>query len=446
MRSPKGRIFSCRGADYSGLVTGAARSSEMSRPEASPYSRHIPALDGVRGLAIAMVMASHLFPGTPHNLAQRFVFDVLGFGASGVDLFFVLSGFLITGILFDSRHDPGYFRKFYARRALRIFPLYYGVLAGFALVGLWQHRSSGRELLSLALYLQNTSLLARPIWEYGGALSLPLAHFWSLAVEEQFYLLWPLLVFLLRSRVRLLGLCMAAILLCPLLRYALWMSGFTYTAVNAATYCRADALLIGGALALLLRSRKHRWTLSWSPWLVLALVPVLCLRFVNSASGSNGAATTPAALAALALNYSVLACGYGGLLSCSLVPGSFANRAFAMRPLRALGRYSYGLYVLHLIVLFFWMAPLRSAVERLSLQRALTGTLTGLLVFAASLVAAILSYQLYERHFLKLKRFFEYRGSRAADNPVRGSAFRELAPFSYHPSLPGDVSASAPRV
>src|SRR5580698_7882178 len=87
-------------------------------PEASPYSRHLPALDGVRGLAILMVMCSHFFPGTPHNRSEQFVQMLLAFGGGGVDLFFVLSGFLITGILFDSLHEPHFFRKFYAPRAL----------------------------------------------------------------------------------------------------------------------------------------------------------------------------------------------------------------------------------------------------------------------------------------------------------------------------------------
>src|SRR5215472_4905523 len=159
-------------------------------PEASPYSHHVPALDGVRGLAILLVMGSHFFAGTPHNRPERLLRMMQGFGGTGVDLFFVLSGFLITGILYDSLHDSRFFRKFYARRALRILPLYYGVLATFAIIGLCERRSSSGELLSLALYLQNTSLIAQPIVVYAAPLFLPLGHFWSLAIEEQFYLVW----------------------------------------------------------------------------------------------------------------------------------------------------------------------------------------------------------------------------------------------------------------
>src|ERR1700761_6059162 len=227
------------------------------RAEASPYSRHLPALDGVRGLAILLVMGSHFFAGTPHNLPERMARSLLAFGATGVDLFFVLSGFLITGILYDSLQEERFFRKFYARRALRILPLYYGVIAAYAVVGMVQHRSSHGELLSLTCYLQNTSLIAAPIFYYSAPLFLPLGHFWSLAIEEQFYLVWPLLVFLLRTRTRLLILCASLILLCPILRFFAWSHGAPYFDVHANTLYRADSLVIGGALSLLLRSRLH---------------------------------------------------------------------------------------------------------------------------------------------------------------------------------------------
>ena len=105
--------------------------------EGSPYARHLPALDGVRGFAVLGVACSHIFPGTPHSALQSLVHAAFSFGSRGVDLFFVLSGFLITGILYDSLPDPGFFRKFYARRILRIFPLYYGVLAAYALAALF---------------------------------------------------------------------------------------------------------------------------------------------------------------------------------------------------------------------------------------------------------------------------------------------------------------------
>jgi len=105
-----------------------ARQDEATDAPPSPYSRHIPSLDGLRGLAVLGVVASHLFWGNPAGPWTAAIESITVFGAHGVDLFFVLSGFLITGILYDSLQEESYFRKFYARRCLRIFPLYYGVL------------------------------------------------------------------------------------------------------------------------------------------------------------------------------------------------------------------------------------------------------------------------------------------------------------------------------
>lgn len=401
-----------------------------SKPEAGPYSRHLPALDGVRGLAIVLVMCSHFFPGTAHNGPERLVRVLLSFGATGVDLFFVLSGFLITGILFDSLQDTHYFRKFYARRALRILPLYYGVLAVYAVVGLVQHRGSRGELLSLALYMQNTRLLASPIFYYGGPLVLPLGHFWSLAIEEQFYLVWPLLVFLLRTRTRLLAVSLAFLVLCPILRFVAWQHGSSYFAVHANTLYRADSLLIGGALALLLRSKLHDRALAIAPWLTacILVIPILSIfplppkLFTNSLFG----------LVELTLSYSLVAIGYFGLLGMSL-SSQPVRRIFSVKWLRTLGKYSYGLYVLHLILLSYFEQPMRDLLRAMHVPKFAAILLVGVTVFAVSFSAAFLSYQLYERHFLRLKRFFDYRPHGSAASSA--SAATSPAPAAQSAAL-----------
>jgi peptidoglycan/LPS O-acetylase OafA/YrhL len=376
------------------------------RAEASPYSRHLPALDGVRGLAILLVMGSHLFPGTPHTLPERMARSLLAFGATGVDLFFVLSGFLITGILYDSLQEERFFRKFYARRALRILPLYYGVIAVYAVVGMVQHLSSHGELLSLTCYLQNTSLIAPPIFYYSGPLFLPLGHFWSLAIEEQFYLVWPLLVFLLRTRTRLLILCAGLILLCPILRFLAWNHGVPFPEVHGNTLYRADSLVIGGALSLLLRSRWHDRVISTAGWLFLS-IPLL---FFSSFELPRLLIRPQAMFAVATSSDSLLALGYAGLLVLAL--GSSATRSlFSVKPMRFLGKYSYGLYVLHVILFSYLEVPLRNALSRIHVGRGLSVVIVGVVGFTASILAAVLSYQLYERHFLKLKRFFDYRRS-----------------------------------
>ena len=376
--------------------------------EASPYARHLPALDGVRGFAVLGVACSHLFPGTPHSAFEAFAHNAFAFGSSGVDLFFVLSGFLITGILYDSLPDPGFFRKFYARRVLRIFPLYYGVLAVFALAALLFGLNFHHELLSLALYLQNTNLIAQRMRDYTGPTALPLPHFWSLAIEEQFYLVWPVTVFFLRTRRRLLVFCAAALLLCPLLRAFLFLHGVNYFIVETNTLCRSDSLLAGAALALLFRSRIHDRVLRAAAWIFLAGAVSLVL--LVYASNHGPFLNTPTGYwIFLAFDFSSIALASVGLIALSL-RSPLVSRLCTLHPMRWLGKYSYGIYVLHLILFSYLFEPLRHLVSvHLTPDKGADIIITGVLIFCLSLIAAYLSYHLYEKHFLRLKRYFDYR-------------------------------------
>jgi peptidoglycan/LPS O-acetylase OafA/YrhL len=165
----------------------------------------LPALDGVRGLAVLGVMLFH-FVGImpPSNWGARAIVHVVGFGAYGVELFFVLSGFLITGILCDTRNGPHFFRNFYMRRFLRIFPLYYGVLALVFFVAPQIPLLRGPTLDYLVhheawawLYAVNIYIAKDGDWSFSY-----LNHFWSLGVEEHFYFFWPAVVFVLARRPR----------------------------------------------------------------------------------------------------------------------------------------------------------------------------------------------------------------------------------------------------
>ncbi len=385
-----------------------ASNTSSSVPEASPYARHIPALDGVRGFAVLGVVSSHLFPFSPHSALQTVLRNTLSFGATGVDLFFVLSGFLITGILYDSLSDPAFFRKFYARRVLRIFPLYYGVIAAFAIAALALGLNFHHELLSLALYLQNSNRIAPQIGIYLGPSALPLSHFWSLAIEEQFYLVWPITVFLLRKKRSLLIFCSSALLLCPLLRYTLSLHGVDYVTIHTNTLCRADSLLAGGALALLLRTTFHDRVLRAGGWLFLA--GVLSLTLIATL-GSLGLIppTSTGFLVALAVGYSAATAASTGLIALVLRSGHITS-LFSIEPMRWLGKYSYGIYVLHVILFVYLDQPIRNLIRlHLTSSKGATVVLTGLLISLLSITAAYLSYNLYEKRFLRLKRFFDYR-------------------------------------
>ena len=412
MHSPVGSSYMDRAlhhepSPFRGTLGGTLMSEQRAQlaPDASPYAGHIPALDGIRGWAVLAVMSSHLFPGTARSPVARAIQALFVCGATGVDLFFVLSGFLITGILFDSLQDQHFFRKFYARRILRIFPLYYAVLACYAVTVLFGRHYSN-QLWSMALYVQNTHLIARAIYDYAGPSPLPLAHFWSLAIEEQFYLLWPFVIFLLPRRRPLLLLCLVATLLCPLGRAYLWMHGWPYFPVHDNTLLRADSLLAGAALALLLRSRLRDDVFRLAAPLFLGGIVGTAATMLSS--GLDPAVHSQWVPLAGALSYTGFNLICTALIVFALQPGWWSALC-RTAPLRSLGKYSYGLYVLHLPLFTYLQQPVRNLLaEHLTRNKGVGVAVTGLTCFALSVVAAFLSYQLYEKQFLRLKRLFSY--------------------------------------
>jgi peptidoglycan/LPS O-acetylase OafA/YrhL len=389
--------------------------------EVGPFSRHRPALDGIRGLAILGVVASHIFPGTPgNNVLYQWLYRFLTFGAAGVDLFFTLSGFLITGILVDSLSDQQYFRKFYARRALRIFPLYYGTLLVLLILTPWLGIQWHHELWSLAFYLQNTRAAA-PLYTFASRVSL--GHFWSLAVEEQFYLVWPLLVFFIRDVRKLLWACLTLSVVSFVLRYVLLTHHVPYPAVNANTLCRADSLLAGGALALLLRTRAYASVLRAGRWIFAASsIGLVLLSF-------TGDRLQPS-LIKFACLYTIY-CTVLALCSANLINWSLSNsvsaRLFQWKPLRFMGKYSYGIYILHLIVFTALQPLLRRGLLHFSKNKSIGILATGLIAFGLSVLLAYASYHLYEKQFLRLKRYFRYDKPEALGLGLQGDSLQAQA-------------------
>jgi peptidoglycan/LPS O-acetylase OafA/YrhL len=365
------------------------------------------ALDGVRGFAILMVICSHVVESDyeTHGTLIRFVGRSLRYGTCGVDLFFVLSGFLITGILFDSLQDEGYFRKFYARRALRILPLYYGVLGVCLLLTYPLHLQWGNMGWLLLLYLQN--LRPEAIAEFSPGAHLKLYHFWSLAVEEQFYLVWPAVVFWVRTRSGLLRTMVMASAGALIVRLGMVVLGASPIAIRETTFGRADSLLLGGALALLYRSPDWATVKRWAPWACVGAMAIYAGMngFVNSQFSD---VPRQQMLWTEGPSYSMLAIGFTGLIAWSLKAGSVGSWIFQRAWLRLLGKYSYGLYVLHVLVISTLNVPLRGAIVEVTHSKAVAVVGAGLTCFGISMIGAYASYHLYEKHFLQWKHRFDY--------------------------------------
>ncbi len=370
--------------------------------EPRDLQRHNPALDGVRGLAIALVLVFHLFYSNPVHPTPLSVFGaaVARAGWIGVDLFFALSGFLVTGILFDSLDDQHYFKNFYGRRALRIMPLYYGCIALLSV--LFYSATSKYPLLLLIAYLQNTPLY----WHSVNPL-LPLVrtteHFWSLAVEEQFYLLWPVIVFLVRRREALLWVAAAGAVSAPVLREWMLAHGADFGLCYTLTICRTDSLLCGGWLALAIRGPLRTRILASGPW-IFALGVAACAGIAiatgNFDFGVNRTIN--------GIGYSLLAVTACGLIAMANRPHSHAFHRLSVRPLRFLGRYSYGIYVWHWILLSLADDRILPRLRETLSSGPLAHVVVSLCVLLTTIPVAMLSFHAYEKPFLQLKRFLNY--------------------------------------
>jgi peptidoglycan/LPS O-acetylase OafA/YrhL len=342
--------------------------------------RRLPQLDGVRGLAILVVMLHNERSFYP-SLHLQTIFEN---GWMGVDLFFALSGFLITGILLDSKESGNYFRNFYARRCLRIWPLYY-CLIGFMFVILPAiHRSAASMVFERSspwwaypFFLQNL-LVAVPT-SAAGLLGVT----WSLAVEEQFYLVWPLAVRAL-SKDQLRRLAVIVICISPALRLLLLSH---HADLYSNTFSRLDGLMSGSLIAVLARSSDFEPTRFIKPAWIL-LFTALPLAFVLEA------------LKARWIVYSFSTVASASFVFLSLYSGQpWLQAGLRNRFMVYTGQISYGLYLMHKL-------PFDSAKEY---QFNAHPVLMMFTLLAACYGMAALSWSLLEMPFLKLKKFFESR-------------------------------------
>jgi len=363
---------------------------------AGDVKHRITNLDGLRGIAIAMVLIHHsanlpwptectstpLFKSYWHIAESLWV---------GVDIFFVLSGFLITSILIKTRYAKNYFTGFYGRRLLRIFPMFFLVLLAVSIVLLWKSEFQLWQFLVLLFSFGN--------WLIIGGHEVPvLNHFWSLAVEDQFYLTWPLVLFFFKPR-QIVNICFGLIFIAILLRLFLAWGGINAYINYKITPTRWDGLAWGAILACLPTCPKfERWIQSHLKQ--LQYVAAICLLVVFGIKGGLFGYS----------NFSIsLGMPWVELLSFALVFQTLQihdnklNRILNSMPLQWLGRYSYSIYLLHMPCLFIamYLFCTKQSISKGALMLALSFYLI------VSLVLARLAWTLVEEPFLKLRYKFK---------------------------------------
>ncbi len=384
------------------------------------------ALDGLRGVAILLVIAVH-YLGTFAEVDPdaSAIFHLARGGWVGVDLFFVLSGFLITGILMRTVGRENYYRNFYARRTLRIFPLYYVSLALIFGIGMLVpiFRSEGFQQIAslqgwLWLYGSNIKVAVNQQWQtfglFGGGW-VELSHLWSLAVEEQFYLVWPALFAVVPARHRL-RLTVVAFLTALLLRLFLIHHG-NVIAAYVLMPCRMDALATGACIAVL--ADRHGSTarlLRWSR--PAAVVTTFAIALLWAFRGSFW--QRDPAVAGVGFSLVALLAGCIVIFAISLPREHLLIRCLSSRFLRQIGKVSYGMYIIHFALLKVLFLPI-TPVERLAPILGSEGAVVALrfgIVVVVSYALARLSWLLLEQRFLELKRYF---GSADRSTPLAAS-------------------------
>jgi len=341
---------------------------------------YLPELQGLRGIAVLLVVMYHNLP----LLKGTWIYQPLLWGWAGVNLFFVLSGFLITSILIEARDKPHYFRDFYARRALRIWPMYVLLLVvcyavpDWFLGGTWKDQTRWQTLVAYALFVQNLRHTPLP-----GTLGPT----WSLAIEEQYYVVWAPIVRWLRGRLA----WMLPVILCALIVAAPVIRASHAHFLNPThTLSHLDGIAMGSLLAVGL----YGLPLTRKTWLWIGVAML-----VFGLGGTNTLLHGPMLDTGLSLGFA------GAVLLASAGTGARNPVAWLLRrgPLPYYGQISYGLYMTHILVFVYW-GSFNAKLDHMGT----TGNLiiVCLRLIAATVVATVLWYG-FESRILRLKKYFQ---------------------------------------
>jgi len=371
------------------------------------FKTRFPALDGIRALAVTMVFIRHFGGGSHGGKVLQLINEIRQRGWMGVDLFFVLSGFLITGILFDTRNDSHFFKRFFARRSVRIFPVFYLVFAILLLLTpIFKYQW---HWLHLTFFFYIGNFFANQDFSLYELLSANhptfkanLGHLWSLFAEEQFYLLWPLAVWMVRDRVKLLWTASGFALLALALRCAMVLFSTPEIAerwIIRTLPFRMDTLLFGAVLALLLRGPHADFWQRRCKWLFLTAITLVSILVKFSPQYDSPWLLT--------VGLTLTAAASAGLIGMTLRTGSPAFRLFHLKPLRTLGKYSYGFYIYHALYEWAWIQFLVFLIKT-SHSIAIAGIVSLALNFFVTFMISKISYDFFEVRFLRFKKHFEY--------------------------------------
>ncbi len=414
--APKRRISGTTGAGKARLepVPSILKTESTHGSVPVGLQGRIPALDGLRGIAILLVLLWHGFFGVASD--SRVVSNLLAVGTlswSGVDLFFVLSGFLIGGILLDARDSNSYFKTFYIRRAFRILPLYGLIIGLYCLYRLHYLPLPGSGEIPLAGGIPLASYLTftQNFWmAYLGAWgSIIMMATWSLAVEEQFYLTIPILVRKL-DRSRLTLVLIFVVISAPLLRVFLL---FNVPHGDLADYllmpCRADALCLGVLSAILVRSRRGWDFLLGKRTLLYSTTCGLLLVLAWFSYKQYGQTATPM----VTFGFSVLGLFYTCCLLIALMKTRTSERVLCNRRLMELGGIAYCVYLVHtpLIVAARRLTPICFPFLRKLPIPYVVGIevlLGGLLGIVASVAIAKISWRFFEQPMLRRGHAYKF--------------------------------------
>lgn len=367
---------------------------------------HIKELDGLRALAILMVCIAHFYQVdelslyTDNKLFGVITFKLSQLGLKGVELFFILSGYLITRILLNTKNSPNYFKSFYMRRVLRIFPLYYFVLflSFIVLPSFISLSSEAQQIIGaqwkLWTYTSNMFFIFPVNWDIS---SFPnFGHFWSLSVEEHFYLIWPFIIYYFRSSkiIHIMWFVFFFSMTC-------WIFGFYALIFKWTTLTYASALAMGGILAYYEYRNKlliEKLYIRISKYASIFLFLFVLSAFMPRSMGMIGSL----------IGYVVSLLFFSMLVLMAVFGNSKIKMVFDHKILFFIGKISYGIYIYHGLLRPYFKEFFYYPMHDFFGGGIFTSMIYTISVTFVSIFLAYVSWELFEKHILKLKKYFNY--------------------------------------